>query len=47
MNTVYVTKCCLHCMSQMEHMNKLDEQSADFLMLKPVATGSNHWALNG
>jgi len=34
-------------MNQMEHINKLDEQSADFLMLKPDDTGSNHCALNG
>ena len=31
----------------MEHINKLDEQSADFLMLKPDVTNSIHWALNG
>jgi hypothetical protein len=34
-------------MNQMEHINKLDEQSTDFLILKPDGTGSNHWALNG
>jgi len=31
----------------MEHINKLDEQSADFLMLKPGGTDINHWALSG
>jgi len=37
----------VYCMNQMEHINKLDEQSAGFLMLKPDGTGNNHWALYG
>ena len=45
--TLYMQLRDVYCMNQMEHINKLDEQSAGFLMLKPDGTGNNHWALYG